>query len=140
MLNNATIMGRLTKDVDMRRTQTGTPVCSFTVAVDRGTSKDGMKVTDFVDCVAWRDTAEFVNKYFKKGSAIVVMGRIETRTWKDAEGNSRKTTEINASNVYFGESKKDSNESGSETKTERKTETKSDNAFEPINDESELPF
>ena len=107
MLNVAIIMGRLTRDVELRRTNSGKPVASFTVAVDRDFAPEGQeKETDFIDCVAWNGTAEFVDKYFKKGSMIVVNGRLQLRNWTDKEGNKRRTAEIVASNVYFGESKK----------------------------------
>lgn len=109
MLNHITIMGRLTRDPELRRTGSGLAVASFTVAVDRDwPNKDtGEKETDFIDCVAWRQTGEFVSKYFTKGSMIVVSGRLQIRTWTDKDGNKRKTAEIVADNVYFGESKKD---------------------------------
>ena len=109
MLNHITIMGRLTRDPELRRTNSGTPVASFTVAVDRDFSgKDGgEKDTDFIDCVAWRGTAEFLEKYFKKGRMIVVSGRLQLRDWTDKEGNKRRSAEVVAENVYFGDSKKD---------------------------------
>lgn len=113
MLNHITIMGRLTKDPELRRTGTGVAVTSFTVAVDRdfGTGDDGKKETDFIDCVAWRQTGEFVSKYFKKGSVAIVSGRLQIRGWTDKEGNKRRTAEVVADNVYFGDSKKnDGNE------------------------------
>ncbi len=109
MLNVAIIMGRLTRDPELRRTNSGKPVASFTVAVDRDYAPDGQeKETDFIECVAWNGTAEFVSKYFTKGSMIVVSGRLQLRNWTDKEGNKRKSAEILASNVYFGESKKSS--------------------------------
>ena len=109
MLNHITIMGRLTRDPELRRTNSGTPVASFTVAVDRDFSgKDGgEKETDFIDCVAWRNTAEFVSKYFSKGRMIVVSGRLQLRDWTDKEGNKRRSAEVVADNCYFGDSKKD---------------------------------
>lgn len=107
MLNVCIIMGRLTRDPELRRTNSGKPVASFTVAVDRDYAPEGQeKETDFIDCVAWNGTAEFVEKYFKKGSMIVVNGRLQLRNWTDKEGNKRRSAEILASNVYFGESKK----------------------------------
>ena len=108
MLNHITIMGRLTRDPELRRTGTGIAVASFTVAVDRDFSgKDGgEKETDFIDCVAWRQTGEFVSKYFTKGSMIVVSGRLQIRNWTDKEGNKRRTAEVVADNCYFGESKR----------------------------------
>ena len=114
MLNHITIMGRLTRDVELRTTQSGTSVASFTVAVDRdfGGRDGGERQTDFIDCVAWRQTGEFVSKYFRKGSMIVVSGRLQSRKWQDREGNNRTNWEIVADNVYFGESHRD-NESNS---------------------------
>ena len=114
MLNHITIMGRLTRDVELRRTGSGIAVASFTVAVDRdfGGRDGGEKETDFIDCVAWRQTGEFVSKYFTKGSMIVVSGRLQIRNWNDKDGNKRRSAEVVADNVYFGESKR-SGDSGS---------------------------
>lgn len=111
MLNHITIMGRLTRDPELRRTNSGIAVTFFTVASDRDYSKDGDKQTDFIDCVAWRNTGEFVSKYFAKGRMIVVDGRLEIRDWTDKDGNKRRTAEINVSSAYFGDSKKDGAES-----------------------------
>lgn len=107
MLNHITIMGRLTKDVELRRTNSGVAVASFTIACDRDFGS-GEKETDFVDIVAWRNTAEFVSKYFSKGRMAVVSGRLQIRSWTDKDGNKRKNAEIVADNVYFGDSKTDS--------------------------------
>ena len=109
MLNHITIMGRLTRDPELRRTGTGVAVASFTVAVDRdfGGRDGGEKETDFIDCVAWRQTGEFVSKYFTKGRMIVVSGRLQIRNWTDKEGNKRRTAEVVADNCYFGDSKRD---------------------------------
>ena len=108
MLNHITIMGRLTRDPELRRTASGVAVASFSVAVDRDFSskESGEKETDFIDCVAWRSAGEFVSKYFTKGSMIVVSGRLQIRNWTDQEGNKRRSAEVVADNVYFGESKK----------------------------------
>ena len=110
MLNHIVIMGRLTRDPELRRTGSGIAVASFTVAVDRdfGGRDGGEKETDFIDCVAWRQTGEFVSKYFTKGSMIVVSGRLQIRSWTDKEGNKRRSAEVVADNVYFGESKRSS--------------------------------
>ena len=110
MLNHIVIMGRLTRDPELRRTGTGVAVASFSVAVDRdfGNREGGERETDFIDCVAWRSTGEFVSKYFTKGSMIVVSGRLQIRSWTDKEGNKRRTAEVVADNVYFGESKRNS--------------------------------
>ena len=109
MLNHITIMGRLTRDPELRRTGTGIAVASFTVAVDRDFSgrDGGEKETDFIDCVAWRQTGEFVSKYFTKGRMIVVSGRLQVRSWTDKDGNKRRTAEVVADNCYFGDSKRD---------------------------------
>jgi single-strand DNA-binding protein len=110
-------MGRLTRDPELRRTSSGTPVASFSLAVDRDfASKDGgERQTDFIDIIAWRQTGEFVSKYFTKGSMAVVSGRLQLRDWQDRDGNKRRSAEVVADNVYFGESKRsrDSMDSGS---------------------------
>ena len=108
MLNHIAIMGRLTRDPELRRTGSGVAVTSFTLAVDRDFApKDGgEKETDFIDVVCWRSTAEFVEKYFHKGSMAVASGRLQIRSWTDKDGNKRRSAEVLADNVYFGESKK----------------------------------
>ena len=108
MLNHITIMGRLTRDPELRRTGSGIAVASFTVAVDRdfASRESGERETDFIDCVAWRQTGEFVSKYFTKGSMAVVSGRLQIRGWTDKDGNKRRTAEVVADNVYFGESRR----------------------------------
>ena len=113
MLNHITIMGRLTRDPELRRTGSGIAVASFTVAVDRdfGGRDGGEKETDFIDCVAWRQTGEFVSKYFTKGRMIVVSGRLQIRSWTDKDGNKRRTAEVVADNCYFGDSKRDGDSS-----------------------------
>lgn len=109
MLNKIFIMGRLTRDPELRRTQNGTSVTSFSLAVDRDfKSQNGEKETDFIDVVAWRGTAEFVSKYFSKGRMAIVEGRLQIRDWMDKEGNKRRSAEVIADNVYFGDSKRDS--------------------------------
>ena len=109
MLNHITIMGRLTRDPELRRTGSGIAVASFTLAVDRdfGKTESGDRETDFIDCVAWRQTGEFVSKYFTKGRMAVVSGRLQIRSWTDKDGNKRRTAEVVADNVYFGDSKRD---------------------------------
>ena len=110
MLNHITIMGRLTRDPELRRTGSGIAVASFSLAVDRdfGKNESGERETDFIDCVAWRQTGEFVSKYFAKGRMAVVSGRLQIRSWTDKDGNKRRTAEVVADNVYFGDSKRDS--------------------------------
>ena len=114
MLNHITIMGRLTRDPELRRTGSGVAVASFSLAVDRdfGKNDNGERETDFIDCVAWRQTGEFVSKYFTKGRMAVVSGRLQIRSWTDKDGNKRRTAEVVADNVYFGDSRRDSDNSG----------------------------
>ena len=109
MLNHITIMGRLTRDPELRRTGSGTAVAAFTLAVDRDFApKDGgERECDFIDCVAWRQTGEFVSKYFTKGRMAAVSGRLQIRGWTDKDGNKRRSAEVVADNVYFGDSKRD---------------------------------
>ena len=114
MLNKIFIMGRLTRDPELRHTQSGTAVASFTLAVDRDfkDKQTGEKATDFIDCVAWRQTGEFVSKYFSKGRMAVVEGRLQMRNWTDKSGNKRVSAEVLADSVYFGDSKKDGQSDG----------------------------
>lgn len=108
MLNKIIIMGRLTRDPELRHTQSGTAVASFTLAVDRDfKDQSGEKATDFIDCVAWRNSGEFVAKHFTKGRMAVVEGRLQIRDYTDKEGNKRRNAEVVADNVYFGDSKKE---------------------------------
>lgn len=114
MLNHIVIMGRLTRDPELRRTGTGIAVTSFSVAVERdfGSRDGGEKETDFIDCVAWRHNGEFISKYFSKGSMIVVSGRLQIRGWTDKDGNKRRTAEVVADSVYFGDSKRNNSQTG----------------------------
>ena len=114
MLNHIVLMGRLTRDPELRYTQSQTPVATFSLAVDRDFGgRDGSeRQTDFIDIVAWRSTAEFVSKFFTKGSMAVVSGRLQIRDWTDREGNKRRSAEVVADNVYFGESKRSREENG----------------------------
>ena len=114
MLNKVLIMGRLARDPELRRTQTGTAVASFTLAVDRDMKNKatGERATDWIDVVAWSHTAEFVSRYFTKGRMAVVEGRLQIRDWTDKDGNKRRTAEVVADNIYFGDSKRE-NEGGS---------------------------
>ena len=111
MLNHITIMGRLTRDPELRRTGSGIAVASFTLAVDRDfpNKENGEKETDFIDCVAWRQNGEFVSKYFTKGRMAVVSGRLQIRKWQNDQGENRYSTEVVADNVYFGDSKREGN-------------------------------
>ena len=151
MLNHIVIMGRLTRDPEIRYTQSQTPVASFSVAVERdvGGRDGGEKQTDFIDCVAWRQTAEFVSKYFTKGSMAVVSGRLQIRDWTDREGNKRRSAEVVADNIYFGESKR---RDGGDNRGERADTSysapkyeapaaESGSAFSELgDDDGELPF
>lgn len=107
MLNNCVFMGRITKDIELRRTSAGVAVASFTIACDRDFNPNGQKETDFFDIVAWRGTAEFIERNFAKGKMIVVSGRLQNRKWEDKNGNKRVSAEIVAQDVYFADSKKD---------------------------------
>ena len=111
MLNHIVLMGRLTRDPELRYTQSQTPVASFSLAVDRDFGRGEEKQTDFIDCVAWRQTGEFVSKYFQKGSMAVVSGRLQIRDWTDKDGGKRRSAEVVVDNVYFGESKRREGES-----------------------------
>ena len=113
MLNHITLMGRLTRDPELRRVGE-VPVCSFTLAVDRDFKNNGQAETDFIDILAWRNTGTFVNQYFTKGRMAVVSGRLQIREWTDKEGNKRRSAEVVAENVYFGDSKKNDNAGGQE--------------------------
>lgn len=132
MLNKIIIMGRLTRDPELRRTGSGTAVTSFSLAVDRDfKSQSGEKETDFIDVVAWRNTAEFVSKYFSKGRMAIVQGRLQIREWTDKSGNKRRTAEVVADNVYFGDSKKENKEA---------PEYKQADFAEISEEDGELPF
>ena len=138
MLNSIIIMGRLTRDPELRRTNSGTAVTSFTLAVDRDYSgKDSNeRKTDFIDCVAWRSTGEFVDKYFTKGRMAVVIGKLQMRDWTDKDGNKRRTFEINADTVYFGDSKR--NDSSNVNTSEN--ESAFTGEFTPVDDDDDFPF
>jgi single-strand DNA-binding protein len=136
MLNHISIMGRITKDIELRRTPAGVPVASFTVAVDRDFKAGGEKETDFIECVAWRGTAEFVERNFSKGKMIIVAGRLQIRKWEDKNGNKRNTAEIVAESVYFGDSK-----SSTGDKYEAAKNSELDHDYPAIyGDDSQLPF
>lgn len=147
MLNHIVIMGRLTRDPELRRTQSGTAVCTFTVAVDRDfqSRESQEKQTDFIDCVAWRSTAEFVCKYFTKGRMIVVDGSLQSRKWTDKNGQNRVSWEIQASNLYFGDSKRDGQGGGDYAAPSYGSPVESYTApagggFAEIEEDGELPF
>ena len=131
MLNHITIMGRLVRDPEKRTTQSGVSVVSFTVAVDRDFKNGDEKVTDYIDCTAWRGQADFIAKYFSKGRMIVVDGALNSRKWQDKDGNNRVSWEVQAQNVYFADSKR--NDDGQQSKPQTFEEVASE-------DDGDLPF
>lgn len=138
MLNHIVLMGRLTRDPELRRTGSGTAVTSFTLAVDQDfKGQDGEKGVDFIDIVAWRNTAEYVAKYFSKGRRAVVSGRLSIRNFTDKDGNKRKAAEVVADNVYFGDSKKD--DSGQNYAPQTAPSYSGYSTYED-DDEGELPY
>ena len=131
MLNHVVLMGRLTRDPELKQTGSGVNVARFSLAVERDfKSQGGEKQTDFIDCVAWRNTAEFVSKYFTKGRMAVVSGSLQIRDWTDKDGNKRRSAEVQADNVYFGDSKRDG----------AAPVTATGEQYPISDDESELPF
>jgi len=149
MLNHIVLMGRLTRDPELRQTQSGVSVASFSLAVDRDYQNrdSGEKQTDFIDIVAWRSTAEFVSKYFSKGKMAVVSGRLQIRDWTDRDGGKRRSAEVVADNVYFGESKSGSQSGGQPSASRNSSsgyggydapEIKTD--FAEVEDDGDLPF
>lgn len=148
MLNNVVLMGRLTADPELRHTPSNIAVTSFTLAVNRSYVKTGTeRQTDFIDIVAWRTTAEFVCKYFKKGQLVAVQGSIQTSSYQDKEGNKRKSVEVLADSVYFAESRKDNNSNqgysdnrSSEADFADSYENGNKGDFEEIQLDDDLPF
>ena len=151
MLNQIVLMGRLVRDPELRYTQSQTPVASFRIAVDRDFGgRDGAeRQTDFIDIVAWRQSAEFVHKYFTKGSMIIVTGRLQMRDWTDKEGNKRTSAEVVADRVMFGETKRSREENGGGSYRSAPAENSyrsfdsapAGNAFSELSDtDGELPF
>ena len=128
MLNKVILMGRFTRDPELRSTPQGIMTCSFSIAVDRNFVRQGEeRKADFINCVAWRQTAEFISKYFRKGSMVALEGSIQTRSWDDQEGKKRYATEVIVNQVYFAESKRDSQSA------------MGDDSFAPVNDFGSLP-
>ena len=147
MLNHIDVMGRLVRDPELRYTQSNTPVTSFTIAVDRdfGKTESGDRQTDFIDCVAWRSTAEYINKYFTKGRMVVVSGRLQLREWVDKNENKRRSAEVVVDNIYFGDSRRDGESHPASSASDkfdfgpgRSADTPS--PFEELEDDGELPF
>ena len=142
MLNKVVIMGRFTKDPELRRTGSGTAVTSFSLACDRDfKSQSGDKETDFIEVVAWKNNAEFVSKYFSKGRMAVVEGRLQIRDWTDKAGNKRTTAEVVADNVYFADSKRSESNDNQKENFNALSGRLSDDFVPALNDDtSELPF
>ena len=146
MLNKVFIMGRLTRDPELRRTQSGTAVASFALAVERDFKDNatGKRETDFIDVVAWRQAAEFVSRYFTKGRMAVVEGRLQIRDWTDKDGNKRRTAEIVTEQVYFGDSKRDENQTAGNQNADYSGYSAAPNAHQTFtelrDDDGELPF
>lgn len=140
MLNKVFIMGRLTRDPELRRTQSGTAVASFTLAVDRDykDKTSGERGTDFIDCVAWRQAGEFISKYFTKGRMAVVEGRLQIRDLTDQQGNKRRSIAVVVDQVYFGDSKKEVTSEGNAN--ERNLPPAPEQKYTEDDDDGELPF
>lgn len=132
MLNKAVLMGRLTRDPELRHTQSNTAVCSFRLAIDRDRKgSNGERQTDFIDCTAWGKTAEFVSQWFRKGSLAIAVGRIQSRQWQDKDGSNRTSIEINCDEVLFGETKK---------QAEKQKPAYQEDVMELPDDEGDVPF
>lgn len=147
MLNRITIMGRLTRDPELRKTSSGVSVASFRIACDRDRAPTGQeKETDFVDVVAWKNTADFVSRNFHKGSMAIVSGRLQMRNWTDKEGQKRIAAEVNLENIYFGEKRQSDREygnpPGSDPEDHPAPECESQDVpnYEELNEDDELPF
>ncbi|MBR2916979.1 MAG: single-stranded DNA-binding protein [Clostridia bacterium] len=145
MINKAILMGRLTRDPELRHTNSGTPVCSFSIAINNGYGENAQ--TDFINCVAWNKTAEFVSKYFTKGRMIIVIGRISTRSWDGPDGKKNYATEVVANEVAFGESKRDGGEPSSQSfggasapESIPSMPMVDDGGFSPLDTDDDLPF
>ena len=146
MINKAILMGRLTRDPELRHTNSGTAVCSFSIAINNGFGENAQ--TDFINCVAWNKTAEFVSKYFSKGKMIIVIGRISTRSWDGPDGKKNYATEVVANEVAFGESKRDGGDYGSSQSFGGSSAPESvpampamdDGGFSPLDTDDDLPF
>lgn len=140
-LNKVILGGRLTADVELKQTPSGVPVCSFSLAVNRKYSKDSEAQTDFINCVAWRNTAEFISKYFRKGSSLCAIGSVQTRSWTDNNGQKRYATEIVVDEALFVDSKTEGEAQGAATYADAlgSVAPKHDD-FTPLDSDSDLPF
>ena len=142
MLNRIILMGRLTRDPELRQTQSGASVANFSLAVDRDfkDKQTGEKTTDFIDIVAWRSSAEFVSRFFTKGRMAVVEGRLQLRDWTDKDGNKRRTAEVLAEHVYFGDSRRDTEAGAADTPPQAEPGSGGAEFAELTDDDGELPF
>ena len=141
MLNHITLMGRLTRDPELKKTQNDLSVVRFSLAVERDYSAGGEKQTDFINCVAWRHTAEFVSKYFKKGSMAAVSGRLQNNSYTDKDGNKRESAEVLVDSMYFADSKKpDGGQTAPVTAAKDVTPEAGNNGFKEYADDGDLPF
>ena len=141
MLNKIIIMGRLTRDPELRRTGSGTAVTSFSLACDRDfKSQSGDKETDFIEVVAWKNTAEFVSKYFSKGRMAVVEGRLQIRDWTDKDGGKRRSAEVVADNVYFADSKRSESNDNQKENFNALSGRLSDDFVPASEEDGEIPF
>ena len=140
-LNHIVLMGRMVMEPELKQTQSGVSVCNFTIAVDRDYKNGDEKVADFVDCVVWRNSADFVSKYMKKGRMVVVSGSLQSRKWQDKEGNNRTNWEVQAQNVYFADSKRDGDSGSGGNYSAPAAPDVSAGGFEDLGSSSEeLPF
>lgn len=142
-INKTILGGRLTSDVELKQTTSGLSVCSFTIAVNRKFAKEGEQQADFINCVAWRKTAEIISKFFKKGSSIVITGEIQVRSWQDQNGQKRYATEVSADDVYFVDSKNDVQTAESSAPSFYMPEAykaPQTAKFEALSDDNDLPF
>ncbi len=141
MLNKVILMGRFTRDPELRSTPQGISTCSFSIAVDRNFVRAGEeRKADFINCVAWRQTAEFISKYFKKGSMVALEGSIQTRTWDDQDGKKRYATDVVVSQVYFAESKRDSQSTGEDSFSQALDFGSLPEPISPMGTDDDLPF
>lgn len=138
--NRAILGGRLTSDPELKQTQSGTPVCSFNIAVNRKKSKDGEQQSDFISCVAFRERAELISKYFHKGSSICIVGEIQTRKWQDNNGNNRYTTAVIVNEANFVDSKGEGTNTTPVNKSQNNGTTEASTQFVEMSNDDELPF
>lgn len=139
-LNKVVLGGRLTRDVELKQTTSGVSVCSFSIAVNRKYAKEGEPQADFINCQAWRGTAEFISKYFRKGSSICITGSIQTRSWDDKNGQKRYETEVVADDATFVDSKNDAQTTETATPSAYIPDAYTQPSLEQIDTDSDLPF